>query len=99
MSHGNLESGNVKHHTKQDRRKKTMAQKQSNTTGSTIIRINEAQIKEYLGEIVKRAVRETLNMLLDEDAARLRRIAGTRWGMPIPDRWERLKDGTESIEA
>jgi transposase-like protein len=48
-----------------------MAQKQSNTTGSTIIQINEAQIKEHLGEIVRGTVQETLNSLLDEEAARL----------------------------
>jgi len=52
-------------------RRKAMAQKQSNTQESRIIQINEQQIKEHLGEIVRRTVQETLNALLDEEASRL----------------------------
>ncbi len=48
-----------------------MAQRQSSTEGSTIIQINEQQIKEHLGEIVRGTVQETLNSLLDEEASRL----------------------------
>lgn len=48
-----------------------MAQKQSTTNEGTIIQINEAQIKDHLGEIVRGTVQETLNALLDEEAARL----------------------------
>jgi putative transposase len=48
-----------------------MAQRESNTKGSTIIQINEQQIKEHLGEIVRGTVQETLNSLLDEEASRL----------------------------
>lgn len=48
-----------------------MAHRQSSTEGSTIIQINEQQIKEHLGEIVRGTVQETLNSLLDEEASRL----------------------------
>jgi len=48
-----------------------MAQKQSTTSEGTIIQINEAQIRDHLGEIVRGTVQETLNALLDEEAARL----------------------------
>ena len=48
-----------------------MAQKQCSTEGSAIIQINEQQIKEHLGEIVRGTVQETLNNLLDEEASRL----------------------------
>jgi len=48
-----------------------MAQEQCNTRGNTIIQINEQQIKEHLGEIVRGTVQETLNALLDEEASRL----------------------------
>ena len=48
-----------------------MAQEQCNTKGNTIIQINEQQIKEHLGEIVRGTVQETLNALLDEEASRL----------------------------
>jgi putative transposase len=48
-----------------------MAQKESTTEGGTIIQINEAQIKDHLGEIVRGTVQETLNALLDEEASRL----------------------------
>ena len=48
-----------------------MAQKESSTEGGTIIQINEKQIKDHLGEIVKGTVQETLNALLDEEASRL----------------------------
>jgi len=48
-----------------------MAQKQCSTKGSKIIQINEEQVKEHLGEIVRGTVQETLNALLDEEASRL----------------------------
>lgn len=48
-----------------------MAQKESSTEGGTIIQINEKQIKDHLGEIVRGTVQETLNALLDEEASRL----------------------------
>ncbi|MDD5006966.1 MAG: IS256 family transposase [Syntrophorhabdaceae bacterium] len=48
-----------------------MTQKQCSTKGSKIIQINEEQVKEHLGEIVRGTVQETLNALLDEEAARL----------------------------
>jgi len=48
-----------------------MAQRESSTKGNTIIQINEQQIKEHLGEIVRGTVQETLNSLLDEEASRL----------------------------
>jgi transposase-like protein len=48
-----------------------MAQKQSTTSEGTIIQINEAQIKDHLGEIVRGTVQDTLNALLDEEATRL----------------------------
>ena len=48
-----------------------MAQRQSITSEGTIIQINEAQIKDHLGEIVRGTVQETLNALLDEEASRL----------------------------
>ena len=48
-----------------------MAQKQSTTSEGTIIQINEAQIRDHLGEIVRGTVQDTLNALLDEEAARL----------------------------
>jgi putative transposase len=48
-----------------------MTQKESTTEGGTIIQINEAQIRDHLGEIVRGTVQETLNALLDEEASRL----------------------------
>lgn len=48
-----------------------MAQKDFTTDGGTIIQINEAQIKDHLGEIVRGTIQETLNTLLDEEASRL----------------------------
>ena len=48
-----------------------MAQKQSTTNRGTIIQINEEQVKNHLGEIVRGTVQETLNALLDEEASRL----------------------------
>lgn len=48
-----------------------MAQEQSTTSGGAIIQINENQIKDHLGEIVRGTVQETLNALLDEEASRL----------------------------
>jgi putative transposase len=48
-----------------------MAQKESSTEGGTIIQINEKQIKDHPGEIVRGTVQETLNALLDEEASRL----------------------------
>lgn len=37
----------------------------------SIIRIDEAQVKDHLGEIVRSTVEDTLNSLLDAEAARL----------------------------
>ena len=48
-----------------------MAQRQSTTSEGTIIQINEDQIKDHLGEIVRGTVQDTLNALLDEEATRL----------------------------
>lgn len=48
-----------------------MAQEQSTTGRGAIIQINEEQIKDHLGEIVRGTVQETLNTLLDEEASRL----------------------------
>jgi len=48
-----------------------VAQNDFTTEGGTIIQINEAQIKDHLGEIVGGTVQETLNALLDEEASRL----------------------------
>lgn len=36
-----------------------------------IIQIDEEQVKDHLGEIVRGTVQETLNALLDEEAERL----------------------------
>jgi len=59
------------HHNKDQKEEKTMAQKQSTTNRGTIIQINEEQVKNHLGEIVRGTVQETLNALLDEEASRL----------------------------
>jgi putative transposase len=48
-----------------------MTQKHCNAKGGKIIEIDEAQVKEHLGEIVRGTVQETLNALLDEEAERL----------------------------
>lgn len=48
-----------------------MAHKEFSTEGGTIIQINEKQIKDHVGEIVRGLVQETLNALLDEEASRL----------------------------
>ena len=48
-----------------------MAQDKSTTSEGTIIQINESQIKDHLGQIVKGIIQETLNALLDEEASRL----------------------------
>ncbi len=58
-----------------------------------VIQIDEDQIRKHLGELVRGSVEETLNKLLDAEAdklcnaaryertaARLRHVAGTRWG-------------------
>ena len=51
-----------------------------------VIQIDEARIRDHLGEMVRGTVEETLNALLDAEAdrlnladARLRHIAGTTW--------------------
>lgn len=59
------------HHNKDQKEEKTMAQKQSTINRGTIIQINEEQVKNHLGEIVRGTVQETLNALLDEEASRL----------------------------
>lgn len=48
-----------------------MTQGHCNAKGSKIIQIDEEQVKEHLGEIVRGTVQETLNALLDEEASRL----------------------------
>jgi putative transposase len=48
-----------------------MAQKHCTPKKGTIIQIDEESVKKHLGEIVKGTVQETLNNLLDEEAARL----------------------------
>lgn len=48
-----------------------MAQDKSTTSEGAIIQINESQIKDHLGQIVKGTIQETLNALLDEEASRL----------------------------
>jgi len=48
-----------------------MTQRDYNRKGGKIIQVNEVQIKEHLGEIVRGTVQETLNQLLDEEADRL----------------------------
>lgn len=48
-----------------------MAQGHCNAKRGKIIHINEEQVKEHLGEIVRGTVQETLNALLDEEADRL----------------------------
>ena len=48
-----------------------MTQRDYNRKGGKIIQVNEAQIREHLGEIVRGTVQETLNQLLDEEADRL----------------------------
>jgi hypothetical protein len=105
-SHGDLESGKVICSKKPNQRRNTMTQRHCNRKASKIIQINEEEVKEHLGEIVRGTVQETLNALLDEEAdrlcnartrvvgcfpdgnsalmlaaARLRHIAGTRWGL------------------
>jgi len=48
-----------------------MTQKHCTPKKGTIIQIDEESVKKHLGEIVKGTVQETLNTLLDEEAARL----------------------------
>ena len=48
-----------------------MTQKHCTPKRGTIIKIDEESVKKHLGESVKGTVRETLNNLLDEEAARL----------------------------
>ena len=48
-----------------------MTQRHSNAKSRKIIQIDEEQVKDHLGEIVRGTVEETLNALLDEEAARL----------------------------
>jgi transposase-like protein len=48
-----------------------MTQGHSNAKRGKIIQIDEEQVKDHLGEIVRGTVQETLNTLLDEEADRL----------------------------
>ena len=48
-----------------------MTQRHSNAKSRKIIQIDEEQVKDHLGEIVRGTVQETLNALLDEEAERL----------------------------
>jgi len=48
-----------------------MTQGHSNAKRGRIIQIDEEQVKDHLGEIVRGTVQETLNALLDEEAERL----------------------------
>lgn len=48
-----------------------MTQRHSNPKSGKIIQVDEEQIKDHLGEIVRGTVQETLNKLLDEEADRL----------------------------
>jgi transposase-like protein len=49
----------------------TMTKNNCTRKEGKIIQINEAEVKEHLGEIVRGTVQETLNALLDEEADRL----------------------------
>src|SRR5512135_1538211 len=53
------------------RRRNTMTQGHSNAKRGKIIQIDEEEVKDHLGEIVRGTVQETLNALLDEEAERL----------------------------
>src|SRR5512135_1620899 len=53
------------------RRRNTMTQGHSNAKRGKIIQIDEEQVKDHLGEIVRGTVQETLNTLLGEEADRL----------------------------
>jgi len=48
-----------------------MTQEHSNAKRGRIIQIDEEQVRDHLGEIVRGTVQETLNALLDEEAERL----------------------------
>ena len=48
-----------------------MTQKHCTKKTGKIIQIDEEQVKDHLGEIVRGTVQETLNTLLDEEADRL----------------------------
>ena len=48
-----------------------MTQRHSNAKSRKIIQIDEEQVKDHLGEIVRGTVQETLNALLDEEAESL----------------------------
>ena len=48
-----------------------MTKKNCTAKKGKIIQINEENVKEHLGEIVRGTVQETLNALLDEEADRL----------------------------
>jgi putative transposase len=71
LSHGDLESGNVISPKNKYRRRNTMTQGHSTAKRGRIIQIDEEQVKDHLGEIVRGTVQETLNTLLDEEAERL----------------------------
>ena len=47
-----------------------MTQGHSNAKRGRIIQIDEEQVRDHLGEIVRGTVQETLNTLLDEEAER-----------------------------
>ena len=55
----------------------TIMSKDTRTLGK-IVQIDDARIRDHLGELVRGTVEETLNAMLV--AARLRHIAGTKWG-------------------
>jgi hypothetical protein len=44
-----------------------------------VIQIDEARIRDHLGETVRGTVEETLNAMLDADRWTLRNIVGTAW--------------------
>ncbi|MEJ2010360.1 MAG: transposase, partial [Acidobacteriota bacterium] len=48
-----------------------MTQKDCTKKAGKIIQIDEKQVKDHLGEIVRGTIQETLNTLLDEEADRL----------------------------
>jgi hypothetical protein len=48
-----------------------MTQRHCNRKGRKIIQINEAEVKEHLGEMMRGMVQETLHRLLKEESERL----------------------------
>ncbi len=63
-----LESGNVISAKTIYRRRNTMTQGYSTVKRGKIIQIDEEQVKDHLGEIIRGTVQETLNPLLNEEA-------------------------------